>query len=445
MKRIINLMVLAAIGFFIAACSSDDYTDKSSSVKVTEAETTIIGTGGSATIEVTGSGITATSNADWLTVTVDGNTITATAEPNPSRESRSTYVTITASNGDKQIVSIVQNGVLLVLDSYTFEMGDYNATLDIDIKKNSEGVTVESQTSWLTAVLNPETNKIELVAENNDDTEPREGTVTVTMGDIQDVITIKQIGFLLNVGTDLVKATKDGTAESFKVDIEHSRDLTITTQGDWFTAEFNSATDQVEINVSQNSTNAPRVGYVTVTSGPVTKQIAVAQYTFDDLYGDDYRMYFATTATGNPTTYLSNVSLSEDQLGFTLYPNMPWTLPVTWDKENSTVSVSSGSYMGMYSTSYYVYLIFMSGSSTWSYFNVGEVMSAPIEVAIDANGNLIAQGTFSGTIWDGAYVADGWDFQALSAQEFDSANNLGSLKRIYKVTLRRTLATAPSN
>ena len=78
MKRIINLMVLAAIGFFIAACSSDDYTDKSSSVKVTEAETTIIGTGGSATIEVTGSGITATSNADWLTVTVDGNTITAT-------------------------------------------------------------------------------------------------------------------------------------------------------------------------------------------------------------------------------------------------------------------------------------------------------------------------------------------------------------------------------
>lgn len=99
----------------MTSCSSDDYTEKVNSVQVESAETTIAAIGGTATIQVKGTGISATSAASWLSVAVDGNTIVATATANPMRESRATHITVTASNGDQQLVSVVQYGLVLSL------------------------------------------------------------------------------------------------------------------------------------------------------------------------------------------------------------------------------------------------------------------------------------------------------------------------------------------
>ena len=98
-------------------------------------------------------------------------------------------------------------------------------------------VTVESNAEWITAVFNEETNEIEIVAENNDDADPREGTITISMGDYSDEITITQKGFLLEVAEDRFNIT-DGSEKTANIDVEHSRTVEVSCEEDWITATF---------------------------------------------------------------------------------------------------------------------------------------------------------------------------------------------------------------
>lgn len=128
MKKIFTIITVAALnGLLMTACSSNDYTDKVSSVQVTGISQEIPASGGQQTITVTGEGISAQAADAWLSVSTHGNVVTVSADGNDSKQSRHTIVTVTAANGDQTIVNVSQPGLVIVLQaesSYLFNSAD---------------------------------------------------------------------------------------------------------------------------------------------------------------------------------------------------------------------------------------------------------------------------------------------------------------------------------
>lgn len=269
----------------MTSCSSDDYTEKVNSVQVESAETTIAAIGGTATIQVKGTGISATSAASWLSVAVDGNTIVATATANPMRESRATHITVTASNGDQQLVSVVQYGLVLSLSDSEIDVNGSTHELTI-ATETTIPVTVTSNTEWITAVYDAENNVINVTIKNNVDENPREGSITVTGEGVSETITISQGGIVLELEKDkYVVASND--ASTMSVAVTRSIEVQATSDVDWLTPTFNEETSTLELAVAA-SEELQRSGTVTLTSGSLTKTITIEQY---GLYGEYYLVY----------------------------------------------------------------------------------------------------------------------------------------------------------
>lgn len=202
MKRVLYMFTLAVCGcLFLASCSSDEYEDKVSSVVSTAADTQIPAIGGTKTITVTGQGITAAAEDSWLNVSVSGNTITVSADANNSRESRHTIVVAKASNGDKAIINVSQMGTIFFVETAKFDLDDEKRTVTTNVMTSSpsQTVTVSSEDSWLTGTYNSQTGTLTVNVDANNTGISRTGSLTVSSGDYNSVITITQTDFKKDV------------------------------------------------------------------------------------------------------------------------------------------------------------------------------------------------------------------------------------------------------
>lgn len=439
MKKILSFIVLLAGVISITSCSSDDATYQATpKLEVASANVLFEAEGGDGSIVVNSSStVSATTDASWLSLSVQGNKVIVTADPNLTLEGRSALIQL-VSGTTKAEVTATQKSSVYGIPSLSYEIGDYQATLNIDVVHNQE-VTVESQADWITATFNKETSQIEIVAEDNNEADPREGIVTVTMGEYSNDIVITQAGFLLEPEKDQFKI---GNAETtLKVSVKHSRVVTAKSDVDWITATWNAKTSELTCAVKANETGAPRVGSVTITSGPVERQVIVVQYEFNDLLGD-YRLYF-TQAYDSEDYYYVSATLSTSSLDFKLYTSYPWSIPLEADEETATFTMTCGTYVGVYK-SYFVYLIFMDMADGGYWTGVGQsysenqTMSATIDVNVYEDGYVSIGGKFEGLLLD-TYPFDGWNFQAFSAKSFTTDANLGYLTRIYNMELEKVI------
>ena len=399
----------------MTSCSSDDYTEKVSSVQVESAETTIAAIGGTATIQVTGTGISATSAASWLTVAVNGNTIVATAAANPMRESRATHVTVTASNGDQQIVSVVQYGLVLSLSVGTIEAN--GATQEYEIQtETTVPVTVSTDVDWITAVYDAEKNVINVVIMHNVDENPREGHILVKGNGISETITVNQGGIVLDVDKDKYVISTN-SASSMSIDVIRSIEVEATSDVDWLKPTFNEETGMLDLTVAA-SEELQRSGTVTMTSGSLTKTITIEQY---GLYGEYYLVYL-DSESGEwyyyPATFDGN-GLSYDYMtGLTL------TYPLKQTDDYQVTMGPAGSPIGTYGTSYYFFLAWgNSEAGTWSTYDGSE--SATMDVIFDEDTQLLDN--LTGTFGDPEEPTqiDSWFMWGCSGEEFSAANHLG--------------------
>ena len=259
----------------MASCGSDDYTEKVNSVQVESAETTIAATGGTAIIKVTGTGLSVSSAASWLTASVSGNTITATASQNTMRESRATHITVTAANGDQQLISVIQFGQILALGTYEVEVNGSTHTIEVSAESNVD-FTVSSNVDWITATYDEETGIITIDVKANVDENTREGAVTVTSNGLTETITISQGGIVLNV-SDPEWYIKTSDAATLTIPVERSIEVTASTSDDWLTATFNEETSELAVTTPKYSA-VLRAGVVTLRSGSRTVVIPIDEY-----------------------------------------------------------------------------------------------------------------------------------------------------------------------
>lgn len=437
MKKILSFIVLLAGVISITSCSSDDATYQATpKLEIASANVLFDAEGGDGTIVVNTNGtVSATTDASWLSLSVQGNKVIVTANPNLTLVGRNALIKLVSGVTEAEVTATQKSSVYGV-PSLEYEIGDYQATLNIDVV-HTQNVSVVSHADWLTATFNETTSQVELVAEDNDEVDPRVGIVTITMGDYSNDIVIYQAGFLLEPEKEQFKI--DNAETALKVSVNHSRAVTANSNDEWITATWNSRTNELTCSVKANGTGSPRVGSVTLTSGPVEKKVYIIQYEFNDLLGD-YRLFF-TQEYDSEDYYYVPATLSTSSLDFRLYTNYPWSIPLETDESTATFTMTCGSYVGAYSR-YFIYLIFLDMADGGYWTGVGydysenQTMSATIDANVDEDGYVSIGGKFKGALLD-TYPFDGWNFQAFSAQSFTTDASLGYLTRIYNVELEK--------
>lgn len=438
MKKIYSLIVFAIGSLTLASCGDDDFTEKVNTIQVEKSETTIPAAGGSVDITLTGEGLTVASAADWLTATINGNVLTASATANPTRESRASHIDVKAANGDTYLVSIVQTGGMLALESNELAATDLDASYNVAIAKAVGSVTVKSLSDWVKASVNAKSDSIKVEVASNDYDVARQGKILVTSGVLEDTLFVNQAAMKFSLSTN-VASILSNAAGSKTVTVSHSKPVTVESKADWITASITG--NVIKVSVAANATKR-RVGEVAVKSGKAEKTLYVSQLDFADQFSGTYDFLFYNVDEEGWYYFPADVT----DKGISIKPFRDfgaYTIPLTVNKTAKTVkTANSGTYLGEWSnegTTYYLYLawgnFFGESKKIWSTATVTNAASTGTVYADKLkSGDVVTIIDWAGT-WTYNKVThqiDTWLFQAMGAKAFTTANNLGSLLSLCK-------------
>lgn len=441
MKKIYSLIVIAIGSLTLASCGDDDFTEKVNTIQVEKSETTIPAAGGSVDITLTGEGLTVASAADWLTATINGNVLTASATANPTRESRASHIDVKAANGDTYLVSIVQTGGMLALESNELAATDLDASYNVAIEKSVGSVTVKSLSDWVKASVNAKSDSIKVEVASNDYDVARQGKILVTSGVLEDTLFVNQAAMKFSLSTN-VASILSNAAGSKTVTVSHSKPVTVESKADWITASITG--NVIKVSVAANATKR-RVGEVAVKSGKSEKTLYVSQLDFADQFSGTYKFLFYDVKQKG--WYYLPADVTDKGISIKPFKNFgAYTIPLTVNKTARTVQTANcGTYLGEWGTegiTLYLYL-------AWGNFFGGDVKkwSTATITNVASTGTVYAKKQKSGDVvtiidWAGTwtynnvtYQIDTWLFQTMSAKAFTTANNKGSLLSFSKPSL----------
>lgn len=441
MKKIYSLIVFAIGSLTLASCGDDDFTEKVNTIQVEKSETTIPAAGGSVDITLTGEGLTVASAADWLTATINGNVLTASATANPTRESRASHIDVKAANGDTYLVSIVQTGGMLALESNELAATDLDASYNVAIAKSVGSVTVKSLSDWVKASVNAKSDSIKVEVASNDYDVARQGKILVTSGLLEDTLFVNQAAMKFSLSTN-VASILSNAAGSKTVTVSHSKPVTVESKADWITASITG--NVIKVSVAANATKR-RVGEVAVKSGKSEKTLYVSQLDFADQFSGTYKFLFYDV--NQKGWYYLPADVTDKGISIKPFKNFgAYTIPLTVNKTARTVQTANcGTYLGEWGTggiTLYLYL-------AWGNFFGGDVKkwSTATITNVASTGTVYAKKQKSGDVvtiidWAGTwtynnvtYQIDTWLFQTMSAKAFTTANNKGSLLSFSKPSL----------
>lgn len=438
MKKIYSLIVFAIGSLTLASCGDDDFTEKVNTIQVEKSETTIPAAGGSVNITLTGEGLTVASAADWLTATINGNVLTASATANPTRESRASHIDVKAANGDTYLVSIVQTGGMLALESNELAATDLDASYNVAIEKAVGSVTVKSLSDWVKASVNAKSDSIKVEVASNDYDVARQGKILVTSGVLEDTLYVNQAAMKFSLATN-VASILSNAAGSKTVTVSHSKPVTVESKADWITASITG--NVIKVSVAANATKR-RVGEVAVKSGKAEKTLYVSQLDFADQFSGTYDFLFYNVDEEGWYYFPADVT----DKGISIKPFRDfgaYTIPLTVNKTAKTVKTANcGTYLGEWSnegTTYYLYLAwgnyFGESKKIWSTATVTNAASTGTVYADKLkSGDVVTIIDWAGT-WTYNKVThqiDTWLFKAMGAKAFTTANHLGSLLSLCK-------------
>jgi hypothetical protein len=174
-----------------------------------------------------------------------------------------------------------------------------------------------------------EGNILTVAVTENEGTDPRQGTVTVTAGELTKEIPVTQAGVApaLTVDKDAVPfLTADAASQTVTVTSNVEWTATATEGGDFITISEETGTNgngSFKVTVSANTSTATRNGKVTVTGGEIIKNITVTQagapltatLTVTDPAGPGYTITKEADLFGAYTISLSSNAGNDDVIG----------------------------------------------------------------------------------------------------------------------------------
>jgi len=190
MKKIFKILVMSITGILFVSCGNDEYTNRTSSIQITNAKTSLAAAGDTTAIAFSSATkVTAHSNDSWLKLKVQDAKIEMYADANTSENTRNTVVVIKNAS-DSIIVIVSQYGAVFYLDVaddvYTTDAG---STKTYKLKSNMP-VTISTNCNWIN--LKKTNDSLSITTSTNTTRKPRVGYVTYRSGTTLDSVKVVQ-------------------------------------------------------------------------------------------------------------------------------------------------------------------------------------------------------------------------------------------------------------
>ncbi|MDR2890623.1 MAG: hypothetical protein LBV18_03335 [Alistipes sp.] len=278
----------ALLGVLVSAsaCNNDTPTAETKILEIESAKVSFgwdVSTG--EIIAATESDVTATldeSGTSWCEVSQSGNTVTVTVEQNSGKQSRHTFVTISA-DGRSRDVAISQAMFTLSVDgALEFNCLDSDSVF-ADSRAisyspaNLTDISGSEECEWIRSVnVDTTTGTATVIADGNDTATARSAEVTLTYGvDRKETVTVTQGVFDLFVEASSLTFGRDGGSETVAFDRPGTSTINVTSNVAWISVSKNET--EKTISISTQATSESRVGRVTVECNGITKDISVTQ------------------------------------------------------------------------------------------------------------------------------------------------------------------------
>lgn len=210
--------------------------------------------------------------------------------------------------------------------------------------------TAYAKDAWLT--VSADGTKVSVAAAANSSRETR-ATLLVIKASAEDsvIVSVQQHGLIYNAeGAESIEVTDEVTQQLIAVTTNGT--VEIVSCPDWITATVTE--DGVLLDISENTTGRLRYGNVVFGAGGYETSVTVTQ-------ADEDENPFGSYIIGGYNrkgqfTYLP-CTLTREAIVFNPSTSgLDLTIPITFEQETSTVTISNGAYLGKYS-SYHVYLM----------------------------------------------------------------------------------------
>lgn len=279
----------------VANLVQDAYVESPDPVlNISESEITVKAEGGQSEISIEivnpadNGEIKATAAANWVTVTSATTTaIVLDVDENTDTESRETTVTVTYTYGEgetiEETITVNQEGrvpdpeLSLSTNEITVAADGDLAEISVEITDPADDGTIsaESSVDWIT-VTSANTSVVNFTIDENPETSPREGTVTVTYTygggkEIEETITVNQEARVpdpeLSIPQTAITVPADGGETEVAIEIlnpAENGEVVAVSNASWMTIASTS-TSSVTIKVDANVEPSTREGVVTVS------------------------------------------------------------------------------------------------------------------------------------------------------------------------------------
>ncbi len=230
------------------------------------------------------------SNQTWITPGStsgsDSATITLTASSNPTNQTRSATITVSASGVTSQTVNVTQDAgpSTLSVSPSTLEIGaGSGSTANFNITSNTSW-SVSSNQTWITASSSSgsDNTSITLTASSNPTNQARSATITVSAsGVFSQTVTVTQDAgpATLYVSPTTLEISADaGSTETFNITSNTSWE--VSSNETWISSSSASGSDNTTITLtaSENPTNSTRTATITISaSGVFSQTVTVTQ------------------------------------------------------------------------------------------------------------------------------------------------------------------------
>ncbi|MNJ95599.1 hypothetical protein D3C87_133120 [compost metagenome] len=143
-----------------------------------------------------------TSSADWLTWEINGSQVKLIASANPAEGERSAVVTVNADSPIfNQTITVTQKGTVeFDINTKNVQFTKDGSSVDVLITTNQQWTYATSTAPWFTVVRDG--GKLTVTAPKNDFID-QSGTITITYGTINVILSVKQAG--ITTGNELDK------------------------------------------------------------------------------------------------------------------------------------------------------------------------------------------------------------------------------------------------
>ncbi len=312
MKKFLTVLLSAAL---FAACGGEDpikpEPPKPEPPK-TEDKITLVGNGnvsfgsdgGNATVSFSSSADWSVSSSEaWCKVSPDKGTagsakVTVSVAGNEGADDRTASVKIKAGKAEQTVTVTQKQKNALTVTQARFDVKAEGGEIEIEVKANVD-FEYEVGASWISYVSTKalKTSTLVFAISENEDTAPREGSITIKNGDLSETITVCQEGTEPAIVLSRKEYEVSSQGETLKIEVSSNVEVEVSIpSADWIREDVtrSMSSHTYIFNIAANESVEQRVGEIHFTNAEngLSEVVTVTQMQKDALVisQDEYKV-----------------------------------------------------------------------------------------------------------------------------------------------------------